>query len=236
MIFVDRREDKEVETLLRGAYTCTRVDLEFADYSFFGNGPDGGITIGVERKKVGDMLSSIETGRFSGHQLLGLKEKYERVYLIVEGMWVEDRGILRVRGERGRWERKGRTFRVPDLLSFLTSMEEAGVTVRTTDSSLMTALTIGSLKNWWGKEWEKHTAQSSMNKTGVLKVRRASLIERIAVELPGIGKGRAEMVARKFGSVEEMIMAAECEWKEIEGIGKNTAKAVYESIRRKKCQ
>ena len=59
--------------------------LDFADFSFSGNGPEGGVGIGVERKGVMDLLQSMTSGRLVGHQLIGLQKEYDWTYLLVVG-------------------------------------------------------------------------------------------------------------------------------------------------------
>src|SRR6185312_3670611 len=82
-----------------------RDELLSGDFCFEGRGPgEESWLIGVERKTVRDMLSSISTGRFSGHQLRLLCQMYQRYYLIVEGVYgCDDHGILQEPRGGGRW-------------------------------------------------------------------------------------------------------------------------------------
>src|SRR4030042_1651897 len=60
--------------------------LPFADFAFLGYGPNNALwNFGIERKTFPDLLGSIESGRFSGHQLSGLLNHYHVVYFLVEG-------------------------------------------------------------------------------------------------------------------------------------------------------
>src|SRR5271166_1849574 len=64
--------------------------LHAGDFSFLGNGPnDEPWTIGIERKRMRDMVNSIRGGRFSGEQLPKLLN-YDRAYLIFESRWKTD--------------------------------------------------------------------------------------------------------------------------------------------------
>lgn len=63
------------------------VHIEYGDVAFAGNGSAGRIVrIGVEIKKVGDVLRCIEDGRFagSGGQLEGLHRDYDVCWLLIE--------------------------------------------------------------------------------------------------------------------------------------------------------
>lgn len=78
--------------------------LDFGDLAFLGRGEQGTpLFIGVEHKKLADLLQSMETGRLQGHQLLGMLTTFDRRYLVVEGEWDHDeRGRVSVVRERGQ--------------------------------------------------------------------------------------------------------------------------------------
>jgi ERCC4-type nuclease len=79
-------------------YGMSKIErMQFGDFSWLGNGPDGAPwSIGVERKTIGDMIQSITSDRFSGHQLPGLLNTYNAVYVLVEGLYRPDQrtGVL----------------------------------------------------------------------------------------------------------------------------------------------
>jgi len=63
-------------------------DLEFADCAFVGNGPGGRPwQVGIEVKTIDDVVQCIHSGRFAGHQLIGLMRDYDEAWLCIEGMW-----------------------------------------------------------------------------------------------------------------------------------------------------
>lgn len=238
MIFVDDRQgSRELADLVTDGI-LTR--LEFGDAMFMGNGPEGNVDIGVERKTIGDLINSVTTGRLSGHQLPGLLSSYYKVYLMVEGVWRGNRNTdaLEVKRNKG-WrelERGRRRFRASDVWMYLTTLEVmTGVETRITYDMAHTCQIIEYLSKWWGKEWESHKGHLQMHKggppTALVRPGKPSLIRRMAAELPLIGWGRSLEVEKRFGSVEEMVMAGEEDWMEIEGIGKTTARQVVKAIR-----
>ncbi len=217
------------------------VTMEYGDAAFVGKGPEGDVNVGIERKRIGDLLNSIATGRLMGHQLPGLLSSYDRVYLVVEGEW---RGnpitrMVEAPRRRGVWAdiTHGRRFTYEGVWALLTTVENLGVTVRTTRNMTETCHMIEGMERWWNKEWEKHKSHMAMHKrvvTGTptyLTSRTSSLIRRIASELPHIGHDRSLVVERYFSSVLHMINAGEEEWIGIEGIGKITAREVVKAIR-----
>ena len=237
MILIDSREGSvEMSHLIADSIIVT---LEFGDASFMGTGPDGDVSIGIERKKISDLMNSIATGRLSGHQLPGLLTEYDKVYIIVEGVWRGNPATDIVESNRGRnWVdiTHGRKFRASDIWSFLTTLENTGVIVRTTRNMTETCAMISNLERWWTKEWGRHRSHLALHKgtpTALLATSPPSLIRRIAAELPHIGFDRGRLVEQHFGSVAEMVNASMEEWEKIRGIGRLTAREVFEAINRK---
>lgn len=247
MIFVDDREgSKELVNDFDDKFQAVLVRLDYGDFMFQGNGPDGCVEIGIERKVIGDLLGSITTGRLSGHQLPGLLKSYYRTYLIVEGMWRPgDNGIIEI--FKGKWVpiRHGRRYKYTDILSYITTLEIlTGVTVRFTRSKLETVLAIQSLHAWWGKHWSEHKSHMMMDKeilpqSPFATLIKPSLVKRIAVELPGVGPERAAHVAENFDTVSDMVEATPEDWVKIKwktsggrmaGFGKVTAFQAWKAL------
>jgi ERCC4-type nuclease len=61
----------------------------------------------------------------------------------------------------------------------------------------------------------------------LIRTEKPSLIRRIASEFSGIGWERARAVEKHFGTLRKMFEAEESEWREVEGIGKLTAKKCW---------
>jgi len=213
--------------------------LEYADACFLGNGPEGPVMVGVERKALGDLLSSMQTGRLAGHQLLGLINSYHTVYLIVEGIWRTDprSGLLEVRRGQG-WTPFGfgkRQWMTKEMDNFLNTLEViGGVVVRTTPSMRETASLITNTYHWWSKEWEDHKSHLAIHKGRVRQdsvlLTKPSLVRRMSAEISGIGWGRSKNVDSHFSSVREMVLADGREWLEIPGIGKKLVKSIQEEL------
>jgi len=213
--------------------------LESADVAFTGNGPqgEGCAWIGVEHKRVRDMLGSIRSGRFSGHQLPNLVHQYDFPYLLMEGVYrpsEDEEGLL----EEGRPTRpvvigKSR-FLYRELSRFLfTIATVARVPVIRSSSRHETAHLIRDLYVWWNeKSWQDHRGHVAFNLTTDQGfITRPGLVRRVAKELPGIGWERSGAVEMEFGSVEEMILAEEARWRKVPGIGKVIAKRATAAIR-----
>ena len=238
MIWIDDREgSKELADLVTDGI-LTRLDC--GDVMFMGYGPKGEVEIGMEYKKVGDLVNSIATGRLSGQQIPTMMGKYYKSYLIVEGMWRgnhRDGEVEVMMGSRWKTLNTGRRkFTYKGIWAYLCTMENmTGIIIKTTTDKTETVALIEAIYGWWQKPWKSHSAHLQMHKVGpptaFMTVEKPSLVRRIAAELPSVGWGRSLEVEKKFESVEEMCMASEEEWMEIEGIGRATAKQVWEALR-----
>lgn len=213
--------------------------LDYADVAFTGHGPGGmDMEIGIEIKKVRDVLNCISDGRFAGHQLPGLVERYARVWLVVEGVYTVDyaSGVLvHRRGKHMVPIACGtRQFMYRDLSNWLTTMEtKTALRVRRTSSRVETAKLCADLYSWWtNKEWDQHRSHLAFDEPQpdrALLV-RPGLVRRVAKELRGVGWGKSAKVAGRFKSVMAMCMASEDEWAGIEGIGDKMAKRIVEEL------
>lgn len=221
--------------------------LEFGDCCFLGHCERGESTIGVERKRLKDLISSMRDRRLSGHQLGGLLELYEHVFLIVEGMYkqgengevVEYRGNGRVGGWKPVYV-GSQPILYREIDNYLTTLElKAGVHVKRTARDTETVHAIVDLYRWFNdKTWDKHVAHDQIyapfnpnnGKRAVFRQRKIRLVEKMAAQLPGVDR-KAREVAEKFKTVENMVQAGEREWMKIKGIGKIMARRLCQAMR-----
>lgn len=236
MIFIDTRSGSK--DLLEYIDDAIPTTLKYGDIYFSGNGPEGDIEIGIERKRIGDLIQSITSGRLSGHQLPGLLEEYGKVYIVVEGAWITDRhsGVIKVY-RHGKFLPLGSSrFITKRLLGYLTAINAlTHICILNTLNAYETAVLIEELYRWWNQPWDKHT--SLLNVRRVIPVPiyirpgEFSQLREIALTLPGIGYDRVRAIEEAFGdSVERMFNASIQDWGAIEGIGKVTAKKAWEAL------
>ncbi len=211
--------------------------LGYGDVQIEGRGPEGcPVLVGVEYKKLGDICQSIDNGRLVGHQLPGMLECYQDVWVLIEGIYRIGRSgdILVQQGPHWRSLRSGTgTFTALALSSFLLTLQiKLGVKVWHTGTSTQTVQWLSALNHWWtSKDYEDHRAHLAFdNSTALSLISRPSLVRRVAKELPGIGWDRSGAVARHFPSVVDMVNAPQSEWKQIAGIGKVTAEKVVRQM------
>lgn len=166
----NRAGSKDLYPLLRAkGLPVTLTRLDYADVSFLGTGPEGEpVSIGVEVKTIRDVINSLATGRFAGHQLPGLIASYDQSWLLIEGLWRSNAktGLLEYRRARGTWDRVtagSRQFMYRDLVTWLFTMQiKGGVSVTRCSDWNEATVWLCTLYQWWTQKdgkaegWESH--------------------------------------------------------------------------------
>lgn len=102
MIILDYRqgsgelEDPLVALGLQVYKTRTPDELPFGDIAFEGRGEGGKpVQVGIEFKKLEELIGSLRTNRLQGHQAPGMQQSFDFRYLMIEGELIYDtRGRL----------------------------------------------------------------------------------------------------------------------------------------------
>ena len=216
----------------------SKEQMDAGDFAFEGRGPDGTCLVGIERKTVSDMLKSIRTGRFAGHQLPLLTQMYGFRYLVVEGIFRPNPhdGIIEIPRDH-QWIPLvvGKSkFMYQYLMGALFTYEQmTPLRVHFTSNALETASHVVSLYRWWnGKDWNRHGAHMAAHNAGYVEILNEwSFKRRVAKELYKIGAEKSKVVADNFATVREMANADEKRWLKVKpGIGKTIAKRIVEEF------
>jgi ERCC4-type nuclease len=238
------------------------VQLDAGDAAFCGNGPNGPVLIGYERKVLLDAINSMRDDRFMGEQLPKLLDQYGlSITIILEGIWRAgpESGAIEIKGyDRGAGGYKKSTW-VPvqtgsrwvmyrELDHWLSTLEhkisfEAGRqfnVVRTADEAQTAAYLVSRYKWWNDKEWEKHDSYKTIYSPDVpnppgrkgFSIPRPGPVEEVACRFPGV-REKAWSFGKRFESVHQMVNANETELESVEGIGKKGAATIYGWIRAK---
>jgi len=198
----------------------------------------------VERKKIGDLCSCINDGRFLFQMQTCKSAGADYLCLILEGRYRRnpDDGLLEVPvwGFNPRtskrcevWEPVRPTTMFSRFDQYLTELQrDAGIIVKHTENVRGTADVILALYQNFQTPQDEHNSLHQMYKapTPTVQLVRPSLVRRIASELPGIGWSRSGVVAEHFPNVKAMVGADWKEWASLEGIGKKTAQKVVKSL------
>lgn len=237
MILVDYRSgSKEVAPHIHVPHKIAKLD--YGDFSLLGQGPGETIVpVGVERKTVMDLVSSMVDGRLSGHQLHGLLDMYDHVYLVVEGLWRprQKDGMLE-RWSRGHWHLLSlgqRRFMARDIGNYLNTLAVVcGIKVWRTDSIAHTGRWLSDLHGWWTKGWEKHQShmQHYSPPAPTVFLRKPKIVQRVAKEFKGVGWDKAGALARVFPTVVDLVLAREGDLRKAAGVGKGLAASIRKEI------
>lgn len=218
---------------LRVPCEISREPLEAADFAWMGKGRHGLVPVGVERKRLRDALNCMTGGRFAGHQLPLMLERYPYAYLIVEGIWRTNPsdGVLE-EAVHGGWRAVGvgsRRHMGRDLNNWLCSLSTlTKLRVRQSDTPQQTAFLLRDMYLWWQKDWDEHSSLNVIygpDPPAALVV-RPNLTRRVAAQFRMIGWERSAAVAAYFGSPLAMALALRSDWRRIPGIGKVIADSV----------
>ena len=245
LILDDREHDSLRRALAPYDLAIEVCRLEYGDIAWEGRGPRAKpVLIGIERKRLPDLIASMTDRRLAGHQLRGMYAHYDYCYLLIEGMWrpAIDGSIETL--QSSRWlplfsRGAGVNYRQVD--SYLSSLEIKGrVIVCRSANVAETAALLSSRYHWWQKRFEDHHAHDQIFTRDPLTQlergkalsysREPGLVEKIAAQLSGIDR-KAWDVGRRFKTVEAMVAATEREWMEVPGIGKTIAGQVVKELR-----
>jgi ERCC4-type nuclease len=247
MILVDNKSgrvepggrDSQKEILVHIHRTGCKAELtslEFGDAAFEGNGPNGKILIGIERKTIGDMLNCIDDSRYSAHQRPGMMAMYQKSILIIEGVWKPDitTGYLmecintlswRVVKQRTQMARYNKLFR------YLLTVQFSGVTVIWSRDMEQTAYNITEIFHWFQKPWDQHTSLLEMQKLNIPALTgRPKLVQRWAAEIDGIGVKHSQDAVKVFKTPYDLARSDETEWITLPGVGAKLARSVIKQI------
>lgn len=246
MIIIDYREetkDKQAKNLDLMPHIkaigvpVEKGDLQFGDAAFEGRGPDGTISVGIERKRLHDVLNCIDDARLSGLQLIGMKQMYTVRVLMIEGHWKphDNLGIL-MEGFNGgsSWSfcryRSQRTM-YNKLYRYLISVSLSGVIVNFSRDPYHTAFNICEWFHYFQKKWEGHTAMQELQKVAIPTMNsRPSLVRKWANDLEGVGTKLSADAERMFRSPVKLANSEEADWLRIPGVGVKTAQAIWREI------
>jgi ERCC4-type nuclease len=238
MILVDGRVGSKdlLPYIHRFAVKGELAQLDFGDACFEGNGPDGRICIGIERKTMGDMLNCVDDARYAGHQRPGMLAMYQKSVLIIEGVWKPDpdNGYLLECVAQMTWRPfRYRTMNVrySKLFRYLFGLQMAGTTVIQTRNMEQTAFNICEMYHWFQKKWDDHTSLLEVQKLNMPSLTgKPSLVRRWASQLDGIGVKHSMEAERIFRTPSELARGDESDWMRIPGVGSGTARSIIKQI------
>lgn len=249
MILVDDRTgSKELAPLIqRLSIPCAVSRLDSGDFRFLGNGPDSRtLCIGIERKTIPDLIDSMHSKRYAGHQLPKFVKDHDVRWLYIEGIHkCGDNGELLVPYGGSRW---GTPYGHNQVLyrqvdNFLTSSQQLhGVLVKYTRDQSHTAQCLVNLYWWWQKAWEDHNSYKQLYTPeqtvavigGKLSLCRAwaAALNKSTMGSVGIGFEKSAAVEAHFkGNALALATATRSQWLIPGVVGPKLSLAIVTAIR-----
>ena len=234
-LIVDRRiGSAELAPVLKTLGARVVIDtLPAADVAWKGLGPSGVCWVGVERKKVSEMLGAMGgNSRFASKQLPRLFDTYHYPWLLIEGVYKCGRaGELISYGASG-FSRQRHGY--CEFEHFLMTLEQkAGIRIVNTGGFQETCYWIHALYTWWQKRWADHKSAYRIEEVtpDAAVMQKQSLTRRWAAQLDDVYWVRSQAVDRAFPNALAMAQASEQDWLDIDGIGQKRARRIYRAIR-----
>lgn len=244
MIHVDNRAGSHdlVLPLRKAGLPVEETTLQFGDVFFVGRGEGGApVAIGIEHKKLPDLVQSLTSDRLAGHQLPGTVQLFDRSYLIIEGEWdhdVEGRVIVPRRGFKSNYQLlKGAPFAAVLEQRVINLATRGGVTVRWTRNQKETVRYVSALYRYWcDRDLDAHKSHLAIHAPDLDRALLAPVSDerRVYAAIPTISYTRSAAVEKHFSSIWSAVNAEEKEWEKVDGIGKKLAQQIVAFLRGRK--
>lgn len=225
--------------------------MKFGDFAWTGSGPRGDVSVGVEYKKLDELIGRITDKTLVTHQLPGMLKRYQYSYLLIEATIQPNKhsGLEKFKPFKSRNNKSLGMFlptraaiTYPMLQRYLFSLEHACVEthperrirVRFSSGLADTVGFLSALYGWWQKPWSSHKsaftlpAREDNHPTNVgFILGTPTVFRRMVSCLPGIGWARSAAVAKYFkartldGRLRKLRRAGIKEWAEITTTDRN---------------
>lgn len=244
MIYVDSREQRKMSESFPNGTPVHVMELESADFMFYGNGPKGPSSwlVGIERKTTTDYIDSMRSGRL-GDQLRRMSESYDVYYVLIEGITritdadnVEQYVQVKDALGRKRWIWQdiipGRqSIALNEWQGYINNNEMVvGARVLRSNNMVETAKMVKSIWLYLTlKEFEEHQAHLKPYHP-VSPWKKPKLVDKWLHDLYGLGPKVIPQAKGLAGSAAGIVRLDEEAWMSLEGIGKKKAQSFVKQI------
>lgn len=196
----------------RDSPTALPKHLIAGDFCFAGNGEKGPCLVGIERKRIRDMLSSMRLGRYTGEQVPKLIEHYDYKFLVIEGTYRTNwySGLLEdLVGKQYAPISYGRgNYTGLELESFLISnILCTPIKIKRTRDERETVEFLIALNHRFSEPWDKNLEHVTAihQPEQYATIGKASTVRRVAYCLQGIGWDKSGSVEQNYKSVWDVM-------------------------------
>lgn len=227
MISISNSEPSAIQKFLSShtqVRICNLTEMAFGDYSWLANG----ISETIERKYITDLISSLYSGRLV-EQLRGCLDEYQKVYLLIEGVWDlhgEDRIMVYRRTSRGYLPSTYSPaisftqvqLLLKSLLQFIDIIPSAN---QETTAQIVLAMSKSVKPETLMSKVVRKQKRMPRWTRDVRVIKLVNLVDRLS-------EASAKKLIQQFGSIGKVLNANEEELKQISGMGKQLAKNIKE--------
>ena len=223
MLLVDRRVGScELLQPLRHMGLPAEMGDIPADIAFEGRGEKGiPVMVGIEYKKLAELVQSLRTQRLQGHQLLKMRDNFQFCYLLVEGELLYDaQGYLQRRAGRRSFRAFPGRMAVDELFKRLFVLHlRGGLNILRARTRADTLKQIAALyRVWTDKDLDQHDSHIAIYQAPTLAA--ISEFRGFFSRIAGLGIRKTLPVEKHFqGSIRRAVNAPRSEWLKIDGIG-----------------
>jgi ERCC4-type nuclease len=210
--------------------------LESADVMFEGRGEKGAsVLIGIEYKKLGELVQALRTERLQGHQLLKMQAAYDFNYLLIEGeVRYGPSGLLTQKARYGRREDRAIPGKmgVGELLKRLHVLHlRGGLTPLFARALSDTLQQITALyRVWTDCALDEHKSHIAIYRPPALVP--VSEFRVFMQSLNGVGFVASKAAEAHFGgNIQKAVNATAQEWQQVEGIGIKLSHRIVRTFR-----
>ena len=234
MLYVDDRAGSSdlVPGLEKLGLPVCMKRLTSGDVMFVGRGEKGApLAIGIEHKKLPDLVQSLNDGRLVGDQIPKMLGMFDRSHLIIEGDWQRDTdgSVSTWKSHAKRGKLKGAPSAI-DLRKRVLSLElRSGVRVEWAPTRRWSLDFLFALYRMWTDkdldEHKSHLAVHAPDADSTLKLPMSDFRASLQVLLPGVGFAASKVVeslvpcldeeGKPSGSMRRLCLLTFKDWSEL---------------------
>lgn len=174
------------------------------------------VTVGVERKRLDDVLTCIRSRRWADYQLPAMRKTCGVVVLLIEGIWQEGNDGELLTWRRGGWDSPASGVRsAAELRTFaLTQTFKAGVHVVFSSTTKTTLDWLASAYAWWTAAggWGRHKSDGGGVYLPTPTIGKLRDVGELACIIPGLGPTWAVYAQEEFSSPWAAMSAGVSRW------------------------
>lgn len=220
MLLIDERDGSKelLEPLEKLSLPAGLTRLDFGDIAFEGRGIGGKrVMIGIEHKKLEELIGSLRSNRLQGHQLPGMRgaprPMYHFAWLLIEGELLFDKKnrLMKRIGKR-EFKPIAGNMTADELFKRLFNMQiNAGLMWMFAKDQRHSCKLIQSLyRMWTDQDQDEHTSHLAAYEPPTLVP--ISDKRRTFMTFPGIGQKASLAAERAFGSIRKAVNASPSMW------------------------